>query len=133
MGLIVYNPPTIRKPASTTAIRDLLLSRVGEEISVTAGKTAIFLYAATADAARTAERTAQEVLAEKTLVADIRLERWDLSHRAWVDVRTGQPDHADAPDLPSGHPRNPGRRRPRLAGSLIAAIIEAIGKSPWPS
>ena len=130
MKLIVHDPPTIRKPVSANALRDLLRSRVGEGVSVTAGKTGIFLYAVTADAAGTAERSAQEVLAEQGLAADIRLERWDPSRQAWVDVRTELPDDAAAPELPSGHERNPGWRRLRSAGALIAAIIEAID-NPW--
>jgi hypothetical protein len=131
VSLIIHDPLTIRKPVSANVVRDLLCSRVGEEISVTAGKTGIFLYAATADAAGTAEGRAQEVLAEHGLAADIRLERWDLSRRAWVNVRTEPLGDAAAPELPSGHERNPGPRRLRSAGGLIAAIIEAIGDA-WP-
>lgn len=131
MSLIIHDPPTIRKPASADAVRDLLRSRVGEEISVSAGKAGIFLYAATADAAGTAEHTAQAVLAEQRLAADIRLERWDPYRRAWGDVRTEPLGYAAAPELPSGHEHDPGRRRLRAVGGLIAAIIEAIGGA-WP-
>lgn len=127
VSLIVPDPLTMGKPVSADAVRDLLQSRVGEEISVTAGKTGIFLYAATADAAGTAEHGAREVLAEQGMAGDIRLERWDLSRQAWVDVRTEPPDDAAAPELPSGHERNPGRRHLRSVGALIAGIIDA-----WP-
>ncbi len=113
MTLIVHDPLTTRKPVLANAVRDLLLSRVGEQISVTAGKKGIYLYAAAADAARTAERTAQEVLAEQGLAADILVERWDLSRQAWVDVRTEQPGDAAVPELPSEQEPNPGRRRQR--------------------
>lgn len=131
MSLIIHDPPTIRKPVSANAVRDLLRSRIGEEISVTAGKAGIFLYAATADAAGTAERRAQEVLAEQGVAADTRLERWDQCQRAWVDVRTEPPGYATAPEPPSGPERDPGRGRLRAAGGLVAAIIEAIGGA-WP-
>jgi hypothetical protein len=131
VSLIVHDPPTIRKPVSADAVRDLLRSRVGEEISVSAGKTGIFLYAATADAAGTAEHRAQEVLAEQGMAGETRLERWDLSRQDWVDVRTEPPDDAASPELPSGHERNPGRRRRRSAGALIAAIIDGISDA-WP-
>lgn len=131
MSLIVHDPPTIRKPDSANAVRDLLHSRVADEISVTTGKTGIFLYAATPDAAGTAEHIAQEVLAEQGMAADIRLERWDLSRQAWMDVRTELPDDAAAPEPPPGHERHPGRRRLRSAGALIAAIIDGIGDA-WP-
>jgi hypothetical protein len=127
VSLIVHDQPTPVKPVSAGAVRDLLRSRVGEEISVTAGKAGIFLYAATGDAAGTAERTAREVLAQQGLAADVRLEWWDPSRGAWLDVRPG--DAATA-ELPSGHERNPGRRRLRSAGALIEAIIESIDN--WP-
>lgn len=131
MSLIIHDPLAIRKPVSGNAVRDLLRSRVGEQISVTAGKTGIFLYAATADAAGTAEGRAREVLAEQGLAADIRLDRWDPSRQAWVDVRTEPLDDAAAPELPPGRERNLGRRRPRSDGGLIEAIIEAIFDA-WP-
>jgi hypothetical protein len=123
VNLIIHDMPTTSKPVSAKAVRDLLRSRVGEEITVSKGKTGIFLYAATADAAGTSERRAQEVIDEQGLIADIRLERWDLSRRAWMDVRT---------ELPSGHEPNPGRRRLRSAAALIAAVvIDAVGNA-WP-
>lgn len=129
MNLIVHDPPTIRKPVSANAVRDLLRSRVGEEVSVTAGKAGIFLYAATADAAETAERTAREVLAEQGLVEDIRLERWDPSRQAWVDVRAEPPGDAVDPELPSEQESNPGRRRLRSVGAVVAGIIDAISNA----
>jgi len=134
VSLKVHAPLAIREPVSPDTVRDLLCGRIGEEISLSTGKNGVFLYAATADAASAAERLAQEVLAEQGLpeAGDIRLERWDLSRQAWVDVRTGQPDPADAPELPSGRELNPGRRRLRTAGALIAAIIEGISDA-WPS
>jgi hypothetical protein len=94
---------------------------------VSAGKTGVFLYAASADSAGIAERTTHEVLARQGLGADIRLERWDLSREAWLDVRTGLPADAAAADVLPGPGRSPGRRRLRSAGALIAAIIDGIG------
>lgn len=131
VSLIVHNPPIMGKPVAADAVRDLLRSRVGEEISVTAGKTGIFLYATTAEAAGTAEHRAQEVLAEQGAAGDIRLERWDLSRQAWVDVRTELPDDVPASELPSGHEPNPGRRKLRSAGALIASVIDGISNA-WP-
>jgi len=65
VNLIIHDPPIIKKNVSARAVRDLLRNRVGEEVRVTDGRTSIFLYAATADAAETAERAAHEVLAGK--------------------------------------------------------------------
>jgi hypothetical protein len=127
VSLIVHGQLASGKPVSPDIVRDLLRSRVGAEISVSAGKAGIFLYAATADAAGIAERIAHEVLAGQGLAADIRLERWDPSCQAWLDVRTELPGDAAAAEVPPGHERNPGRRRLRSAGALIAAIIDGIG------
>jgi hypothetical protein len=57
------------------------------------------------------------VLAQHGLAADIRLERWNPSRQAW---------------LTSGQQENPGRRRLRSAGALIAAVIDAIGADGGP-
>jgi hypothetical protein len=124
---MVHGELATSKPVSSDVVRDLLRSSVGEEISVSAGKTGVFLYAATADAAGIAERIADEVLARQGLGADIRLERWDPSREAWLDVRTGLPADVAAADVLPGRGRSPGRRRLRSAGALIAAIIDGIG------
>jgi hypothetical protein len=131
VSLVIHQPPTARKPVSAGAVRGLLRSRVGDEISVSAGRKGIFLYAATADAAGTAERTAHEALAEQGLGADTRLERWDLSRHAWVDVRAEPVGDAAAPESPAAPERDHGRGRARLAGALIATVIEAVGAA-WP-
>jgi hypothetical protein len=110
------------KAASADAVRRLLRRRVGEEVSVTAGKAGIYLYAPTADAAAAADGVAREVLARRRLTADIRVERWDPARRAWLT-----PGDAAAAGLPSGQERSPGPRRLGLAGAVIAAILEGLG------
>jgi hypothetical protein len=80
------------KSYSPTAVRDLLRSRLGDDIAVSADKMHIFLYAGTADAAEEAEHVAREVLAQQNLSADFRLERWDPSGQAWQGARAGAPD-----------------------------------------
>ena len=124
VSLVVCGQPARWKLVSANAVHGLLRSRVGTEVSVTAGEEGIFLYAATADAAAAAEGVAREVLARQRLVADIRVERWDPSCQAWLS-----PGGAAAAELPSRQERNPGRRRLRAAGALIAAMIEGIGSS----
>ena len=74
MSLIACGQLASGKPVSADSVCDLLRSHAGEDVSVTAGKTGVFLYAATADAAATAEAMAQEVLARQGLAADIRLQ-----------------------------------------------------------
>lgn len=112
------------KPVSAGTVRDLLGRRVGAEVSVSAGKAGIFLYAATADAAAAAEGVAREVLAQQGLTADIRVERWDPTHRAWL-----QPGDTAAAELPSGQERGPVRRRLRAVGAVIAAIMDGAGSA----
>jgi hypothetical protein len=110
-------------PASANTVRDLLRDRLGEEVSVSAGKTGVFLYTATAEAAATAENAAREVLAEQGLVAGIRLEQWEPSRRAWL-----VPGDAEAAELPGQEP-GPSHRRLRAVGEVITAIVDGIGRS----
>ena len=83
------------------------------------------MYAATADAAATAEGMAREVLAQQGLVADIRLDRWDPSSQAWLP-----PGDAAAAELPSGE-HDPGHRRPRAAGAVVSAIFDGLGNADF--
>lgn len=124
VSLVNYVQPTGGNPVSAGTVRDLLSGRVGGEVTVTAGKPGIFLYAATAEAAAAAEGTAREVLAQQGLAADIQVERWDPSRRAWLP-----PGGTAASELPEGQDRGPGRKRLRAAGAVIAAIIDGIGNA----
>jgi hypothetical protein len=67
--LVNFVQPAGGKPVSAGTVRDLLRSR-GAEVSVTGGKSGIFLYAATGDAAAAAEGIAREVLAQQGLTAE---------------------------------------------------------------
>ena len=109
------------KCAFADSVCDLLRSRAGEDVSVSAGKTGVFLYAATADAAATAEGMAREVLAEQGLVAEIRLDRWDPSRRAWLP-----PGDAAAAELPSGQEHDPSHRRLRATGAVVTGILNGL-------
>ena len=79
------------------------------------------MYAATADAAATAEGMARDVLAQQGLVAEIRLDRWDPSRRAWLP-----PGDAVAAELPSGQEHDPGHRRLRAAGAVVMGILGGL-------
>jgi hypothetical protein len=121
VSLIAGGQSASGKPVFADSVCDLLRSRAGEDVSVTAGKKGVFLYAATADAAATAEAMAREVLAQQGLAADIRLDRWDPSRRAWLP-----PGDAAAAELPSGQEHDPGRRRLRAAGAVVTAIFKGL-------
>ena len=118
VSLVIRTQPARGKTISARDVRRLLSRHLGEEVSVSAGKAGVYLYAATADAAAAAEGVAREVLALKRLTADIQLERWDPSRQAWL------PGGAAAVELPAG---DPGRRRGRAAWAVIAAILEGMG------
>lgn len=55
----------------------------------------MFLYAATGDAAREAERVVREVFADQQLPADFALDRWDALKQKWVDPGTPVPGTAE--------------------------------------
>ena len=121
VSLIACGPLAAGKPVFADSVCDLLRSRAGEDVSVTAGKTGVFLYAPTRDAAATAEGMAREVLAQQGLVADIRLDRWDPSRQAWLLA-----NDAAAAELPSGEERDRGHRRLRAAGAVVMGILGGL-------
>jgi hypothetical protein len=126
VSLIACGRLASRKPGFTDFVCDLLRSRAGENVSVTAGKTGVFFYARTADAAATAEAMAREVLTQQGLVADIRLDRWDPSRQAWLP-----PSDAAAAELPPEQEHDPGHGRLRAAGAVVTAIFDGLGSADF--
>jgi hypothetical protein len=126
VSLIACGQLASAKPVFTDSVCDLLRSRAGDDVSVTAGKTGVFLYAATADAAATAEGTAREVLAQQGLAADIRLDRWDPSRQAWLPS-----SDAAAAELLSEQAHDRGHRRLRAAGAVVTAIFDGLGSADF--
>ena len=124
VSLIARGQLASGNPVFADSVCDLLRSRAGEEVSVTAGNTGVFLYAGTADAAATAASVAREVLAQQGLAADIRLDRWDPSRQAWLP-----PGDATAAELPSGQEHDPGHSRLRAAGAAVMAIFDGLGSA----
>jgi hypothetical protein len=115
-----------KKSYYRTTLRDLLRSRFGGAIVVSADKMLIFLYAGTADAAEWAERVAREVLAQQNLSADFRLERWDPSGPVWRVAQAEAPDLAIA-ELPAADEDNPKPRRVRSAATkLVGGVVEFV-------
>jgi hypothetical protein len=126
VSLIACGQLASGKPVFADSVCDLLRSRAGEDVSVTAGKTGVFLYAATAHAAATAEGTAREVLAQHGLVADTRLDRWDPSRRAWLP-----PSDAATAEPTSGREHDRGHRRLRAAAAAVSAIFDGLGSADF--
>jgi hypothetical protein len=125
VSLIASGQLASGKPVFADSVCDLLRSRAGEGVSVTAGKAGLFLYAETPDAAATAEAMAREVLAQQGLAADIRLDRWDPSSEAWL------PGDAAATEVPSGRKRDSGHRRLRSAGAVVMGIIDGLSNADF--
>jgi hypothetical protein len=126
VSLIACGQLASGKTVFADSVCDLLRSRAGEDVSVTASKTGVFLYAATADAAATAEGMAREVLARQGLVADIRLDRWDPSRQAWLP-----PSDAATAERASGQEHDPARRRLRAVGAMVSAIFDGLGSADF--
>lgn len=67
-------------------------SRLGDRVAVSADGPSIFLYAATENAAREADRVVRDVLAKRELTADFALDRWHPIEQEWEDVSTPMPE-----------------------------------------
>ena len=91
----VFDQPETRRKSLSRSVDDLR-SQLGDHIRVNSRKNVIFLYAATAAAARQAERVAQQVLAQGTATADSRLEHWDPLEEEWRDTATEPTDAAES-------------------------------------
>ena len=91
----VFDQPGTRRKSLSRSVDDLR-SQLGDHIRVNSRKNVIFLYAATAAAARQAERVAQQVLAQGTATADSQLEHWDPLEEEWRDTATEPTDAAES-------------------------------------
>jgi hypothetical protein len=101
--------------------RDLLRSRLGDDVTVSVGQMDIFLYTGSAKAADEAGQVARAVLEEQgRRIAEIRLECWDPADKEWRD-----------PEEPAEHEDKPGRGR--LETTVIALIKGAGEALQWDS
>ena len=92
----VFDQPGTRRKSLSRSVDDLR-SQLGDHIRVNSRKNVIFLYAATAAAARQAERVAQQVLAQGNVAADFQLERWDPIEEEWRDTAAEPSDAITEP------------------------------------
>jgi hypothetical protein len=65
--------------------------RLGDRVAVSADGPSLFLYAATEDAAREADRVVRGVLAKWALTADLALDRWHPIEQEWEDASAPMP------------------------------------------
>jgi hypothetical protein len=97
--------------------RDLLRSRLGDDVAVSTEKMHIFLYTESAKAAEEAGQVARAVLEEQGQFAEVRLERWDPAGEEWRD-----PGEPDEPEDRAG----PGRLRSTATALLKGAAQAAM-------
>lgn len=86
----------MKRRSSMRAAMSALRARLGPGVEVTSGKTDIFVYVTTGDAAIWAAHAAREVLAQHGVSAGFRLERWDPAGEAWQDATAEPRDEAAA-------------------------------------
>ncbi len=99
--------------------RDLLRSRLGDDVAVSTGQMDIFLYTGSAKAADEAGQVARALLEEQgRRIAEIRLECWDPAAREWRDP--------EAPGEPGEHEDKPG---PGRLESNVIAFIKGAGQA----
>ncbi len=76
-------------------VEDDVRHRLGHRVAVSADGPHVFLYAATEDAAREADRVVREVLARRQLTAEFSLDRWHPIEQEWADASTPLPQSAE--------------------------------------
>jgi hypothetical protein len=113
VSLVIHDDGSIFK---RSRFRDLLRSRLGDDVAVSVGQMDIFLYTASAKAADEAGQVARAVLEEQgRRIAEARLERWDPTSKEWRDP--GEPtEHEDKPE--------PGRLE-----TTVTAFVKGVGQA----
>lgn len=75
---------------------DEVEQRLGERVIVTRDGPKLFVYAASAEAARGAEQAVRMVLSEDELTASVRRRRWNPVDRFWQDADVPVPEGESA-------------------------------------
>jgi len=87
--IVIFAGRGARKYHHPIRVLALLRGGLGDDITVSARRAHIVMYARTAEAAEEAEHVARQALAQLGLSEDCRLEHWDSSSQEWRDVRSG--------------------------------------------
>ena len=116
VSLVIYDDGSIFK---RSRFRDLLRSRLGDDVTVSVAQMNIFLYTGSAKAADEAGQVARALLEEQgRRIAETRLECWDPAAEEWRD-----PEAPGEPAEPEGKP-GPGRLE-----SNVIAFIKGAGQA----
>jgi hypothetical protein len=113
VSLVIYDDGSIFK---RSRFRDLLRSRLGDDVTISVGQMNIFLYTGSAKAADEAGQVARALLEEQgRRLAEARLECWDSSGEEWRDP--GEPiEPEDKPE--------PGR-----VETTVTAFVKGVGQA----
>jgi hypothetical protein len=76
-------------------VEDDVRHRLGNRVAVSADGNHIFLYAATENAAREADRVTRDALAKRELTAEFALDRWHPIEQEWEDAGAPMPETAE--------------------------------------
>jgi hypothetical protein len=113
VSLVIYDDGSIFK---RSRFRDLLRSRLGDDVAVSVGQMDIFLYMASAKAADEAGQVARALLEEQgRRITEIRLERWDPADEEWRD-----------PEKPAAHEDKP---EPGRLETTVTAFVKGVGQA----
>jgi hypothetical protein len=77
-------------------VQDDIRRRLGHRVAVSTDGPSVFLYAATEDTAREADRVLREVLTRHQLRAELALDRWHPGEEEWEDASVPMPDSDEA-------------------------------------
>jgi hypothetical protein len=111
---------SLQERLGTHDLDDEARERLGERVIVTRDGDRLFLYAATEEAAREAERVVRELCAAEGVEADVELTRWHPVEEAWKD--------ASIP-LPSSPEEVQAERERNVAAEVAEAAEE--GEADW--
>lgn len=99
MNVSLDSEPRAKRKSFRQAAAESMRDRLGADAQVSLGKMTIFVYAATAEGAASAEHVARDVLAVHNAIASLRVERWDEIAKEWRDITAGSPDNDDDAQL----------------------------------
>jgi hypothetical protein len=87
--------PQVTRAVHEHELKQDVRHRLGHRVAVSADGPHIFLYAATEDAAREAERIVRDVLAQRQLTAEFTLDHWHPIEEEWADASVPLPQTAE--------------------------------------
>src|SRR5215471_11997703 len=95
VSLVIYDDGSLFRKSR---FRDLLRSRLGDDVAVSTVQMDVFLYTGSAKAADEAGQVARALLEEQgRRITETRLERWDPAAGEWRDPEAAEHEGEPAP------------------------------------